>query len=107
MQDINLNQLNLKVNDPYEKDEKLTNFEPSNDGDVVNKAYLDIKLSKTEGQKSFIEKGNYEYKLRNYKQSEEVLTGRAVKTTIQILYGKGLFDNYDNADEVLKKLSTY
>ena len=35
-------------------------------------------------------------------QSEEVLIERAVKTTIQILYVKGLFDNYDNADEILK-----
>ena len=25
-----------------------------------------------------------------------------MKTTTQILYDKGLFDNYDNADEVLK-----
>ena len=36
------------------------------------------------------------------KQSvEEVLLQRAVKTTIQVLYDKGLFDKYDNADEVL------
>ena len=27
---------------------------------------------------------------------------RAVKTTIQILYDKGLFDKFDNTDEVLK-----
>ena len=33
---------------------------------------------------------------------EEVLVQRAVKTTIQILYDKELFDNYDNADEVLE-----
>ena len=39
----------------------------------------------------------------NNKQSiEEVLVQRAVKTTFQILYDKGLLDNYDNADEVLK-----
>ena len=37
------------------------------------------------------------------KQSiQEILVQRAVKTTIQILYDKGLFDNYANADELLK-----
>ena len=37
------------------------------------------------------------------KQSvKEVLIGRAVKTTIQKLYDKDFFDNYDNADVVLK-----
>ena len=35
------------------------------------------------------------------KQSDdEFLIGEAVKTTIQIFYDRGLFDNYDNADEV-------
>ena len=33
---------------------------------------------------------------------DEILIGKAVKATIQILYDKGLFHNYDNADEVLK-----
>ena len=33
---------------------------------------------------------------------EEILIGRAVKTTIQVLYDKELFDNYNNAYEVLK-----
>ena len=41
-------------------------------------------------------------KLRNDKQSEAVLLEIAVKTTIQILYDKGLFDNYDSADGVIK-----
>ena len=40
--------------------------------------------------------------MSNDKRSEEVLIERAVKTTMQILYGHGLFDNYDNTDEVLK-----
>ena len=31
---------------------------------------------------------------------EEVLIQRAVKRTIQIVFAKGLFDNFDNADEV-------
>ena len=44
-----------------------------------------------------------EFKLNYNKQSvEEILIQRAVKPTIQILYDKGLFDSYDNADEVLK-----
>ena len=32
---------------------------------------------------------------------------RAVKTTIQILYDKGLFDNYANADKVLEYFFVY
>ena len=39
----------------------------------------------------------------NDKQSaEDVLIERLVKTIMQKLYDKGLFDNYDNADDVLK-----
>ena len=34
---------------------------------------------------------------------EEVFIQRAVKTTIQILYDKGLFDNFPNADKVSKE----
>ena len=33
---------------------------------------------------------------------EYLLIEKTVRTTIQIVYDKGLFDNYDNADEVLK-----
>ena len=40
--------------------------------------------------------------MSNDKSSEEVSIERTVKTTMQILYGQGLFDNYDNMDEVLK-----
>ena len=32
---------------------------------------------------------------------EEILIQKVVKTTIQTLYDKGLFDNYANAEEVL------
>ena len=50
-QNINLNKLKLKVNDAYKKDEKITTeFKPSNDRDVINKAYLDTKISKIEPQ---------------------------------------------------------
>ena len=42
LQDSNFNQLKLEVHDTYEKHEKLTtNFEPTDDSDVKNKAYLE------------------------------------------------------------------
>ena len=40
--------------------------------------------------------------LSNKQSVEEVLIQRAVKMTVQKHYDKGFFDNYDNADEVLK-----
>ena len=58
---------------------------------------------KKDGHLSKLEKDYNEFKLQYNKQNvEEVLTQRAVKTTIQILYDKGLFDNYTNADKVLE-----
>ena len=104
VKDINLNQLKLEVHDTYKKDEKLTtNFEPTDNEDVINKAYLDEKLSKIQGQISHFQKDYNEFKLEYNKQSvEDILIQRAVKTTIQILYDKGLFHNFQNADEVLK-----
>ena len=46
-QDLNINQLNLEVHDTYKKDQKITtNFEPTDDSDVLNKVYLDDKLKK-------------------------------------------------------------
>ena len=45
VQDIDFNQLELEVLDYYKKDEKITtNFEPQNNEDVINKAYLDKKI---------------------------------------------------------------
>ena len=42
LQDLNINQLKLEVHDTFEKDEKLTtNFKPTDDADVINKAHLD------------------------------------------------------------------
>ena len=104
VQDNNINQLKLKINDAYIKHGKITtSFEPSDNSDVINKDYLDKKLSKIEGRLSLVENNYNEYKLLSDKQSvEEVLIQRAVKTTLQIFYDKGLFDNHDNADEVLK-----
>ena len=104
LQDLNINSLKLEVLDTYKKDEKLTtNFEPVDDSDVINKAYLDEKLIKINGHISKLEKDFNEFKLQYNKQSvEEILIQRAVKTTIQILYDKGLFDNFQNADKVLE-----
>ena len=104
IQDLNINQLKLEVNDTYKKDEKLTTkFDPTDDSDVINKAYLDEKLKKIDGHISYLEKDYNEFKIQYNKQSvENILIQRAVKTTIQILYDKGLFDNYANADKVLE-----
>ena len=56
-----------------------------------------------EGQISNIEKDYNEFKLQYNKESvEKILIHRAVKTTIQILYGEGLLDNYANADKTLE-----
>ena len=100
VQEINFNQLKLKVDDSYRKDEKVTTtFESSNDEYVTNKVYLDTKLSEIENQISYIEKSYNEFKLHNNKQSiEDNLIERAVRTTIQILYDKGLFDYYNDGD---------
>ena len=104
LQDLNINQLKLEVHDTYKKDEKVTtNFEPNDNEDVINKGYLDSKLLKIDGHLSKLEKDFNEFKLQYNKQNvEDILIQRAVKTTIQILYDKGLFDNYANADKVLE-----
>ena len=104
LQDLNINNLKLEVLDTYKKDEKLTtNFEPVDNKDVINKAYLDEILIKINGHISKLEKDFNEFKLEYNKQNvEDILIQRAVKTTIQILYDKGLFDNYANADKVLE-----
>ena len=104
LQDSNINQLKLEVHDTYKKDETITtNFEPIDNTDVINKGYLDKNLIKINGHSSKLEKDYNEFKLQYNKQSvEDILVQRAVKTTIQILYDKGLFDNYANADKVLE-----
>ena len=104
LQDLNINQLKLEVHDTYKKDEKITTeFEAVNDEDVINKAYLDDKLKKIGGRISYIEEDYNEFKKQYNKQSvEKILIQRAVKTTMQILYDKGFFDIFQNADEILK-----
>ena len=105
LQDSNISQIKLEVYDTYKKDEKLTtNFEPVDDSDVINKAYLDEKLLKINSHISKLEKDYNKCILQYNKQNvEEILVQRAVKTTIQILFDKGLFDNFQNADKVLEK----
>ena len=109
LQDLNINQLKLEVLDTYKKDEKITtNFEPTDDSDVINKSYLDDKFKTIEGHISFIENDYNEIKLQYNKQSvEEVLTQWVVETTVQILHDKGLFDHYANADKVHKVLEDF
>ena len=104
LQDANISQLKLEVYDTYKKDEKLTtNFEAVGDNDVINKGFLDEKLLNINGHISKLEKDFNEFKQQYNKQNvEEILVQRAVKTTLQILYDKGLFDNYANADKVLE-----
>ena len=104
LQDLNIIQLKLEVHDTYKKDEKLTsNFEPIDNSDVINKGYLDSKLLKIDGHLSKLEKDFNEFKLQYNKQNvEDILVQRAVKTAIQILYDKGLFDTFQNADKVLE-----
>ena len=104
LQDLNINNLKLEVHDTYKKDEKIsTNFKAVDNEDVINKGYLDSKLLKIDGHLSKLEKDFNEFKLQYNKQNnEEILIQRAVKTTIQILYDKGLFDNYANADKDLE-----
>ena len=104
LQDLNINHLKLKVHNTYKKDEKkTTNFEPIDDSDVINKGYLDEKLLKIDGHLSKLKKDYNEFKLRYNKQIvEEILVQRAIRTTIQILYDKGFFDFFQNADKVLE-----
>ena len=104
LQDANISQLKLEEHDTYKKDEKITtNFQATDDSDVVNKDYLDEKIKKEDWQMSYIEKENNEFKKQYNKQSlEAILVQRAVKTAIQMLYDKGLFDNYANADKILE-----
>ena len=103
LQDANISHLKLEVYDTYKKDEKITtDFEPVDNSDVINKGYLDSKLLKIDGHLSKLEKDYNEFKLQYNKQNvEDILIQRAVKT-IQILYDKGLFDKFQNADKVLE-----
>ena len=104
LQDLNINQIKFEAHDSYKKDEKITtDFEAVDDKDVINKAYLDSKVVKIDRHVSNLEKDYNEFKLQYNKQNvEDILIQRAVKTTIQILYDKGLFDKFHNADKILE-----
>ena len=103
LQDLYIDQLKFQGYDTNKKDEKMTtNFEPVDDEDVINKAYLDKKFKKN-GHLSFIEKDYNKFKLQYNKQSvEEIIFQRVEKTTKRIPYGKGFFDNYANVDKVFE-----
>ena len=64
--DLSNIQLKLEVYDTFKKDDKITtNFEPTNDEDVINKTYLDEKPKKIDSHISYKEKDYYEFKLEN------------------------------------------
>ena len=101
---MNINQLKLEEHDTYKKDERITtNFEAVDNEDVINKGYLEEKLIKINGHLSKLEKNYNKFDLQYNRQNVEGFSvQRAVKTTIQILYDRGLFDNYANAGKVLE-----
>ena len=100
VQDLNINQLELQVHDAYQNEKLTTTFKDLYQSDDIYTAYLDKKLSKIDGHLSFLEKDHNEFKLHN---KEDILIEKAVRTTIQLLYDEGLFDNFDNADQVSKE----
>ena len=81
LQDMNTNQLKIEIYDIYKKAEKLTKkFKAVINSDVINKAYLDEKLLKTNRHLSLLEKHYNEFISHYNKQSvEEILVQRAVK----------------------------
>ena len=107
LQNLYIKQLKLQVHDTYKKDEKITTkFQAVNEEDVIRKGYLDGNLLKKDGQISCFEKKYNKFILQYNKQSvEEFLFQRAVKTTIQIIYDKGLFHKFQIADKVLEDVS--
>ena len=102
-QDKNIHQLKLEIHDTYKKDEKITsNFDSTDDSYVINKSFFDKNLSKIHGNLRLLEKNYNEFILHyNKKPVEDISIQKAVKTTKQKLYDKGLFDNFPNVDEVL------
>ena len=83
LQKLDLKKLKLEVHYSYEKDLNITtNFEAVDNEDVINKAYIDKKIKKTDVHISYIEKDYNELELQYNKQRvEEILIQRAVKTT--------------------------
>ena len=53
---MSISQLKLELHYIFKKDEgTTTNFQPTNDGDVINKAYSDERLLKINGRLSILE----------------------------------------------------
>ena len=47
LQNLNINQLKLEIHDTYKKDEEITTkFDPIDNEDVINEAYLDENYKK-------------------------------------------------------------
>ena len=105
---MNNNQIKLEVHDTCKNYEKITtDFEPVNNEDVINKAYLDENFLKINGQISLLKKDYNNFKLQYNKHFvEEFLIQRAVKTTLQLPYDEDLFDTFQKADKVLKDFFT-
>ena len=62
-------------------------------------------MLKRDGHLSKLEKNFNDFKVQYDKQNvEDILIQRAVKTTIQILYDRDFFGNFQNAEELLKDL---
>ena len=56
-QNKKINEIKLEVHDTYREDEKITtNFEPTDNTDVIHKPYLDEKLLGINGHLSLLEK---------------------------------------------------
>ena len=94
VQELNINQLNLKVHDTFKKDEKrATKFEAVDGVDAINKSYLEEKQKK-ETVISLISKTNttnLNYKTTNNLKKKFLFNDqRAVETTIYVLYDKGV-----------------
>ena len=87
---------------------KASDFEPTDNSNVINKAYLEKKLLEINGHFSFLEKDYNEVELQINKQSlKDILIQRAVTTTVQILLDIDLLDKYANADKVLNVFFVY
>ena len=77
-------------------------FESVKDEDVVTKEFLDVKEPKQMDICLTWKKNYKEIDLRSNELRTTSYLGKAVKTTIEISYDLGLFNNFDQADEVLK-----
>ena len=63
VQDKNINQLKLEIHDTKKNEKITTNSEPTDDSDVIDKAYLHENLSERDGHLSLLEKDYNEYKI--------------------------------------------